>query len=98
MMYLENNTILKKDGKAYYKSKLYPSIPYSESDLYIITVAGDRLDLIAYTYYKDPEYWKVIAMVNDNITNGSIFPIPGTQLRIPVDINEVMRVFNELNS
>ena len=82
-------------GKQYYKAKKFPSVPPAASDLYVVTVEGDRLDLLSYTYYKDESFWWVIAAVNNNITLGSLFPIPGTQLRIPVDLNNVLTIFGE---
>ena len=98
-MRYEQNTILaeKFTNKTYYKNKLYPNIPISNEDIFVITTVGDRLDLLAYTYYKNPEYWWVISMANNNITKGSMFPQPGTQLRIPLNVNEVLRTFDELN-
>lgn len=98
-MRYEQNTILaeKFTNKTYYKNKLYPNIPISSEDIFVITTVGDRLDLLAYTYYKNPEYWWIISMANNNITKGSMFPQPGTQLRIPLNVNEVLRTFNELN-
>lgn len=98
-MRYEQNTILteKFTNKSYYKNKLYPNIPISGEDIFVITTIGDRLDLLAYTYYQNAEYWWVISMANNNVTKGSMFPQPGTQLRIPLNINEVLRTFNELN-
>jgi hypothetical protein len=93
-----NNTILKTpQGKPYYKGKQYPNIPLSESDVYVITTIGDRLDSLAYSYYNDINLWWVIAAANNNATNGSMFPIPGTQLRIPTNINTVLQLFNQFN-
>jgi nucleoid-associated protein YgaU len=99
-MRYEQNTILveKFTNKTYYKNKLYPNIPISSEDIFVITTIGDRLDLLAYTYYKNPEYWWIISMANNNVTKGSMFPQPGTQLRIPLNVNEVLRTFNELNN
>jgi hypothetical protein len=98
-MRYHNNTINKNlEGKRYYKGKIYPDIPYLASDHYVITTIGDRLDTLAYSYYRDSELWWVISIANNNITKGSIFPQPGTQLRIPIDINYVLRLFDELNS
>ena len=31
-------------GKRYYKRKTYPQIPFSDTDIYVITTIGDRLD------------------------------------------------------
>ena len=93
-----NKTILKTDnGKPYYKGKQYPNIPLSENDIYIITTVGDRLDLLAYNYYNDSTLWWVISMSNNNITKGSLFPTPGTQLRIPQNINKVLKIIEDAN-
>jgi hypothetical protein len=41
-----NIEVLKsKDGERYFKNNTYPLIPYSDNDIYVITTAGDRLDL-----------------------------------------------------
>jgi hypothetical protein len=95
-----NNNIVNKttDGRRYYKGKIYPDIPYLASDNYVITTIGDRLDTLAYSYYGDSELWWIISVTNNNITKGSMFPPPGTQLRIPIDANYVMQLFDELNN
>jgi len=84
-------------GVPYYKAKKYPPIPPSPSDIYVVTTQGDRLDLLAYTYYKDSSLWWIIPMANDNITLGSMFPEPGIQLRIPTDLNAVLTLFEQAN-
>ena len=94
----DNKTKLKtSQGKQYYRGKFYPKIPLSADDSYIVTTIGDRLDYLAHIYYGDSELWWVISVANDNATNGSIFPQPGTQLRIPADLNGVLNLFNEFN-
>ena len=94
----ENSVIYQTiSGKPYYKSKIYPDIPLLETDDYIITTIGDRLDSIAYSYYGDSGLWWVISVANNHITKGSLFPIPGTQLRVPTDINSVLRLFDQVN-
>jgi hypothetical protein len=94
-----NNSIILRtsDGKPYYKGKVYPNIPLSEDDVYVITTIGDRLDLLAYQYYRDVNLWWIISVANNNITKGSLFPAPGTQLRIPTNVNSVTRLFNDFN-
>jgi len=84
-------------GKPYYKGKQYPNIPLSEDDVYIITTIGDRLDSLAYSYYRNVNYWWVISVANNNVTKGSMFPIPGTQLRIPTNLSSVLNLFNQFN-
>jgi hypothetical protein len=94
-----NSTTLKTDqGVPYKKGKFYPNIPLSESDIYVITTIGDRLDYLAYTYYRDSELYWIIAAANNNVTNGFLFPVPGTQLRIPANPSAVINLFNQLNS
>jgi len=84
-------------GKPYYKGKQYPNIPLSEDDVYVITNVGDRLDNLAYSYYNNTNYWWIISAANNNVTKGSLFPIPGTQLRIPTNLNNVLNLFDQFN-
>ena len=94
----ENPTIkYTLQGKRYYKQKYYPNIPLSETDEYVITTVGDRLDNLAYSYYRDSTLWWIIAAANNNATNGFLFPVPGTQLRIPTDLNEVLELVEKFN-
>jgi nucleoid-associated protein YgaU len=95
-----DNPIIKttKSGKQYFKSKFYPNIPLSETDDYVITTIGDRLDSLAYSYYRDSTLWWVISMANNNVTKGSLFPEPGTQLRIPTNLNSVLSLYNQYNT
>ena len=59
---------------------IYSSIPKSDSDIYVITQAGDRLDLLAQQYYGDVSLWWYIAKANKL----TFMTIPtGTSLRIP---------------
>jgi len=94
----DTTTILKtQQDRPYIKGKYYPNIPLSESDVYIITTVGDRLDSLANSYYNDNTLWWVIAMTNNNVTKGALYPEPGTQLRIPTDINKVLDLYNQFN-
>ena len=95
----QNATILKTQytDRPYYKSKYYQNIPLSENDVYVITTVGDRLDSLAYSYYGDATLWWVIAIANNNATKGALYPVPGTQLRIPTDVNSVLQSFNQFN-
>jgi nucleoid-associated protein YgaU len=93
-----NAEIIKtEEGKPYYKSKFYPNIPVSESDFYVITSEEDRLDSLAFSYYRDPTLWWVISMANNNVNKGLMFLKPGTQLRIPTNISDIIRIFNDFN-
>lgn len=95
-----NNSDIQRtlSGKPYYKRKNYPQIPFSDTDVYVITTIGDRLDSIAYSYYNNAELWWIISAANNNITKGSIFPTPGIQLRIPIYPNSILDLFDAENN
>lgn len=98
-MRYENSTILKDatTGKRYFKAMKYPPIPYDNNDIYIITVYGDRIDMLAYEYYSDiNDYW-ILASAN-NMKGDSLFVKPGTQFRIPASVAEAKIAYEELNS
>ena len=97
MIYNSSDILSTTQGVKYYKAKKYPPIPPQESDIYVVTVQGDRLDSLANTYYKDPTLWWVISIANSNITFGSMFPEPGIQLRIPTDLTTVITLYNQEN-
>ena len=86
-------------GSTYYRTTLYPEIPLSGDDIYIMTDFGDRLDILASQFYKDVSlYWVIISANPQNINFGSIFLPPGTQLRIPMDMNSIIISYNNLNN
>jgi hypothetical protein len=95
--YNKLDTLKTIQGKPYYKSKVYPNIPLSKDDIYIITTIGDRLDYIAHMYYKDSTLWWIIAVANNNTTKGSLFPVPGTQLRIPQNVGSILNQIDNFN-
>lgn len=71
-----------------YSSTFYPSIPYRQSDIYIYSRRLDRLDLLAFEFYRDQTLWWVIARAND-LGKGSFQVPPGIRLRIPFPIDEL---------
>ena len=68
--------------KKVYKTMLFPEIEKDIEDIYIRTVASDRMDQIAFSYYDDVTLWWVIAQAN-NIGKGTMQVEPGTILQIP---------------
>lgn len=84
------------NGRRYIKAPKYPEIPFSDLDIYIETVYGDRLDIIAYEYYKSIDYYWVLIVAN-NLPGSSIFVPPGTQLRIPADLESILTNYDILN-
>ena len=87
----------KIEDKPVYRSTIYPDIPRSEDDVYIITRDSDRLDLLAGQYYEDVTLWWIIAAAN-NLGKGALVVPPGLQLRIPNDFEQAVTLFDKLNS
>jgi len=92
--YTNNSLKSTTDGRIVYKSKIYPDIPMSDNDTYVATETGDRLDTLAYQYYRDSALWWIIAAAN-NIHNAPIGLKEGTILRIPSNYIEIMGAFSE---
>lgn len=82
--------------KRYIKGVKYPEILYSDSDIYVETSFGDRLDIISYDYYKSVDYYWVLIVAN-NLPGDSIFVPPGTQLRIPASLDRILQDYDILN-
>jgi len=85
------------DGKRVYKTTTYPTIPETDSDIYIISNETDYLDSLAYKYYKDSTLWWIIALAN-NIGKGRLSIDSGLQLRIPTNIGQILADFKRLNN
>jgi len=83
-------------GRRYIKNAIYPEVPLSEDDIYVITTGGDRYDTLALQFYKDSSLWWIIASANVSKTDGLIVE-PGVQLRIPADPSSVIEQFNTVN-
>ena len=85
------------EGVRYRRNVVFPEIPASSEDLYVITVAGDRYDSLALDYYKDSSLWWIIAGAN-NQGRDSLVVKPGIQLRIPMNTSNAINLFNALNA
>jgi hypothetical protein len=83
-------------GKTYRKNVIYPEVPLSEKDYYVITTAGDRYDTLAQQFYNDYSLWWIIAAAN-NSERASLVVQPGIQLRIPTDTESIISNFNSIN-
>jgi hypothetical protein len=84
------------EGRRYLLNSVYPDIPFSEDDYYVISTGGDRYDTLAQQFYGDSSLWWVIAAANTS-KRDSIIPKPGAQLRIPADGPSVVALFEDLN-
>jgi|TARA_R110000787_G_scaffold52295_3_gene123219 hypothetical protein len=96
--YRNIKTLRNTQGIEYYRGTKYPEIPLSENDIYVITVTGDRLDILANTYYGDSTLYWVISSANPSQSFSSMYIIEGSQLRIPNNISNVLAAYNALNS
>lgn len=81
----------------YYVNSVFPDIPYSERDVYLISTIGDRLDLYALDFYNDDRLWIFIASAN-GFPGDSIYPPIGIQIRIPSDISGIINNYKKVNA
>jgi len=90
-----NNEVKKlADGRNVYKSRIYPKVPKTDQDTYIVTQGGDRLDTLAYQFFGDASLWWIIASANN--IHDAPFGLPdGTQLRIPINYIDILNNFNK---
>jgi hypothetical protein len=84
------------DGITYKANSIYPEIPLSDKDYYVITTAGDRYDTLAYQFYNDTSLWWIIASAN-NSQQASLVVEPGVQIRIPYDKTIALDLYNQVN-
>jgi hypothetical protein len=92
----ENNKSQKlKDGRQVYRTRIYPNIPKSDEDIYIVTQTGDRLDTLAHQFYKDASLWWIIATAN-NIHDATFAVGDGTTLRIPQNYSKILNDFRKV--
>tara|TARA_R110000803_G_C11981029_1_gene320755 strand:- start:2649 stop:2945 length:297 start_codon:yes stop_codon:yes gene_type:complete len=86
-----------KKGRRFKSTVNLPIIEPHEDDTYIMGQVGDRLDTLAYKYYKMSSYWWIIARANGIGAGDFVVPI-GKQLRIPHNVEYIVKTYNELNN
>lgn len=86
-----------KEGIVYNTNAIYPLIPESEDDIYIIASVSDRYDKLASQYYNDSTLWWIIASSN-NHQKASLNPTPGAQIRIPASKELALQLYDDINS
>lgn len=94
--YRDIRETISEDGIRYKINTIYPDIPLSEQDYYLITSTGERYDTLAQVFYNDYSLWWIIAAVN-NSERASLNVEPGVQIRIPKDKLKVLELFNQEN-
>ena len=88
----------KPNTKKYFKPIKYPKIPLNINDIYVITVAGDSLDLLANQFYRDIRLWWIISIANRDIIRRDSYALkPGLEIRIPNNISGILKEFEILN-
>ena len=85
-------------GVRYMETVRFPKIPLSSNDIYVITVDGDRYDLLAQQYYSDSTLYWIILRANPAAPSNTLIPEPGTQLRIPADYVGILSEYQYINS
>jgi len=84
------------DRGRYISNAIYPTIPETEDDIYIIASSGDRYDTLASSFYNDSSLWWIIASSN-NHDRSSLTITPGVQIRIPADKTLALQLFEAVN-
>lgn len=93
------NFLKKRRTGRYYPSTVFPEVPLSSDDNYIITQDGDRLDNISFEFYNDVQFWWVIAAANPNkLRKDSYYVNVGEQIRIPANPLEYINLFTSFNN
>ena len=54
--YSKTSVTVDKSGIRAYTTTYYPPVPISDTDRFVYVREGDRVDTLAYKYYKDPQY------------------------------------------
>jgi len=82
--YTTTNIIKDDNGKRRRATTIFPAIPTTANDTYIITTSADRLDKLANVFYDDVTLWWVIAAANA-LGKGTMIVPANTKLRIPAN-------------
>lgn len=81
----------------YYRNVIYPEIPVTQDDIYVIASSYDRMDVLALDYYGDTSLWWIISSAN-NLPGNSLYLSNGSQVRIPADYIGAINNFTAVNT
>ena len=95
--YSDIEIIKSPKGKRMYSNVKYPFIPRSLTDIYIYVKEGMRYDTLAQQYYGDSNLWWIIAVANEQTLQNSLYPVLGSQLRIPLNPNPTIDEYERIN-
>lgn len=90
--------IININKKQVYKTVRYPEIPLDENDWYVISVQGDRFELLANDFYQDSSLYWIISIANPQLPQNSLLIPEGYQIRIPVNVSGIIKKYKEINS
>ena len=88
--YTNRELLRTEKGKNYQATTKYPDVPLSFNDIFVYTDEGDRFDILA--------LWWIISVANPQLTQMSMYPPLGVQIRIPMDIGGVIDQYNQFNA
>jgi hypothetical protein len=82
-----------------YRNVKYPQLPLDPQDVYLYVTQGDRYDILAQDFYDDSNLWWIINLANPLQSPGSLFPTPGSQIRVPApqQISNILSQYDILN-
>ena len=94
--YQRTKVKLDKSGLRVFGTTYYPDIPIENSDKFVMSRLGDRVDMLAHKYYGDVTLWWIIAKANG--LGGKAGLEPGVTLRIPGNVQGIIDKFIKLNT
>jgi hypothetical protein len=94
--YATSRIITTNEEKRYQSTTIVPVLPFSNSDIYIITTSVERLDKLANVFYNDSSKWWAIAIVN-GLGKGSIMVPSNSRIRIP-SLTNIQQVISNTNN
>ena len=74
-----------------------PKFEEKNSDVLLISTNGDRCDILAQQYYGDSSLWWIISVANGTLTQNSLTPPVGSQIRIPSNPTPTLAEYNKIN-
>ena len=96
MRYSFTNNKTSAEGFQSSETTLLGRIKKRSTDVYLVIVERTRLDHLAFKFYENPEYWWILALANN--VSGTMYVQPGTQIRIPTNVQEVLADHAKVNS
>ena len=91
-IYRNTKTVRDDDKILKYETTVYKKVPEANTDIYVITQSGDRLDSLANQFYGDAKLWWFIAHTN-NINTMNLEA--GVRLRISLDLEKAQGLLDK---